>query len=115
MASRSGNETDVNVDVSVDGDRTTIEVSGQRRAAVVVRSDSGERIYLPPERDEDEGDTGAQSSYEPAGGDSPYQGVKSESPYGATRETPATLGLSKTATGFRIIHPEPVTDVRFLQ
>ncbi|WP_123539379.1 DUF7510 family protein [Halosimplex salinum] len=107
---RTGERVSVNVDV--DGERTTIEVTGQRRVAVVVRSQSGERIYLPPEKQESEP---AESPYRPAGGESPYEGVPDDSPYGSSRQAPTTLGQSRTADGFRIVHPEPVTDVRLLR
>lgn len=103
----------VDVDVDVDDGRTTIEVTGQRRVATVVRSESGERIYLPPEPSE--GEDGEASPYRPTGGDNPYEGIADDSPYGSSRRTPATLGRSPTADGFRIVHPEPVTDVRLLR
>lgn len=102
----------MSVDVDVSDGRTTIEVSGGREVAVIVRSASGERIYLPPEAADDEG--GEQSPYRPAG-DSPYDGAPDDSPYGAARQQPATLGLTETAGGFRILHPEPVTDCRLLR
>jgi len=103
----------VSVDIDISEGRTTITVTGDQDAAVVVRSASGERVYLPPEEatspDED-------SPYRPAGsGDSPYEGVPDQSPYGAARQAPASLGLTATANGFRIVHPEPVTDFRLLR
>jgi len=102
----------VSVDIDVDDGRTTIEVSGQPRVATIVRSASGERIYLPPEpSDEDDEAT----PYRPTGGDNPYEGVADDSPYGSSRRAPATLGRSPTSDGFRIVHPEPVTDVRLLR
>ncbi|WP_135362926.1 DUF7510 family protein [Halosimplex halophilum] len=102
----------VSVDVDIEDGRTTIEVTGQRRVATVVRSASGERIYLPPERTDEEEEA---TPYRPAGGDSPYEGIADDSPYGSSRRAPATLGRSRTANGFRIVHPEPVTDVRLLR
>ena len=91
-----------------------MSVSGATEAAVVVRSASGERIYLPPERTESADE--ADSPYRPAGsGDSPYEGVPDDSPYGAARDHAASLGLTPTADGFRIVHPEPVTDFRLLR
>jgi hypothetical protein len=103
----------VSVDVDVDDGRTTIEVTGQRRVATVVRSESGERIYLPPEPTDDE--DGEATPYRPTGGDNPYEGIADDSPYGSSRRAAATLGRSPTADGFRIVHPEPVTDVRLLR
>ncbi len=107
----------------VDG-RTVIEVTGDRDAAVVVRSASGERIYLPPDEDEGKRDGSYATAYDsPAEGgasDSPYQSADSpyqsvDSPYqsvGGTRQPP---GLEPTADGFRIVHPEAVTDFRLLR
>ncbi|MFB6140751.1 MAG: hypothetical protein ABEJ26_09995 [Halosimplex sp.] len=102
----------VSVDVDVGDDRTRIDVTGQRRVAVVVRSASGERIYLPPEPTPDDADP---NPYRPTGGDSPYEGVADDSPYGSSRRAPSTLGRTPTENGFRIVHPEPVTDLRFLR
>ena len=110
--SGANTEGPVSVDIEVDDGRTTIEVVGQRRVATVVRSESGERIYLPPEPTEDDGES---TPYRPTGGDNPYEGVADDSPYGSSRRTPASLGRSRTADGFRIVHPEPVTDVRLLR
>jgi len=103
----------VSVEVDIADGRTTITVSGDQDAAVVVRSRSGERVYLPPEEamqpDED-------SPYRPAGsGDSPYEGVPDDSPYASARDVQASVGLTATANGFRIVHPEPVTDFRILR
>jgi hypothetical protein len=47
--------------------------------------------------------------------DSPYQGAETDSPYQAAGETTLSEGLSATADGYRIRHPEPVTDVRVLR
>lgn len=103
----------MSVDVDIADGRTTITVTGDQDAAVVVRSRSGERVYLPPEEattpDED-------SPYRPAGsGDSPYEGIPDDSPYSSAREVQAPVGLTATANGFRIVHPEPVTDFRILR
>lgn len=102
----------MSVDVDVGSDRTTIDVAGQRRVAVIVRSESSERIYLPPE---DTSGDDEQSPYRPAGGDNPYEGIADDSPYGSSRRSPAQLGQTPTANGFRIVHPEPVTDFRVLR
>lgn len=129
----------VSIDVDVDDGRTTIEVTGQRRVATVVRSASGERIYLPPEdfdRPPESAGGGRQDSYgtaarpsdspyQSATADSPYQSVASDSPYQSPGESdspyqrggPASdrVGLEPTADGFRIVHPEPVTEFRLLR
>lgn len=102
----------VSVDIDIEGERTTIDVTGQRRVAVVTRSASGERIYLPSEQTDDDGE---ESPYRPTGGDNPYDGIEDDSPYGSSRRTPASLGRTSTANGFRIVHPEPVTDLRILR
>ena len=105
---------------------------GDRDTAVIVRSASGERIYLPPEDFEREAtvdDDGPyqsaqdaspyrgtqRSPYQGSDGDSPYQGVESDSPYQAARQQLPTEGLVPTADGYRIRHPEPATDVRVLR
>jgi len=96
-------DTEVDVDARITEDRTVIDVTGTRDVAVVVRSDGGERIYLPPEGFDD-----------PVGGSpytSPYQGAGAggeESPYGGA--TGSTRGVMETADGFRVTHPEPVTE-----
>jgi len=128
--------------MTIEGGETILTMRGDRDTAVVVRSDSGERIYLPPEdfdRDAPRSDDSpyrsaaadspydglrTDSSYQPAAtdspyqsgeSDSPYQGAESDSPYQAAGETTQSEGLSPTADGYRIRHPEPVTDVRVLR
>jgi hypothetical protein len=114
MSQADGAAGPVSMDVDVEDGRTTITLSGEFDAAVVVRSASGERIYLPPEEAAREGTP--DSPYRPAGsGETPYDGIQADSPYEAAREAPARLGLTATGDGFRIRHPEPVTDVRFLR
>ncbi|WP_049988014.1 DUF7510 family protein [Halobellus rufus] len=152
--SDAGGGTDdprVNFAVNVEGGETVITMRGDRDTAVIVRSESGERIYLPPEdfereaerRDEGphrgvDGDSpyqraeGDDSPYQRAEGDasqggrgqsspyrgsrdSPYQGVDGDSPYQAARQQLPSEGLVPTADGYRIRHPEPVTDVRVLR
>jgi len=101
----------VDVTAEITDDRTAVRVSGDRDAAVVVRSASGERIYLPPEDFDRPPEPGRTTPYE-----SPYASARGgQSPYAATREAPAELGLHPTADGFRIVHPEPVTDLRLLR
>jgi hypothetical protein len=120
---------DVDVTVTID-DRTVIDVTGQRDVAVVVRSDGGEQIYLPPEDFEEEParQTPYESPYRGAGEEpnspydpadpssSPYQGAggTSQSPYDGTPR-PQANGLQSTPTGVRIVHPEPVSDFRLLR
>lgn len=110
-AASAGSGT-VEIDVRIADGKTTITVAGDRDAAVVVRSVSGERIYLPPEDFERPPADRRQTPYE-----SPYQsGAGAEdSPYQSSRDEPPTNGLRPTADGFRIRHPEPVTDVRLLR
>ncbi len=109
---------DVSVEVEIEDGRTLVSVSGEREAAVVVYSESGERIYLPPdEHGEDD------SSYRPAGegsggssdGGDPYAGIREEGPYDSGRRVTPSTGMNPTASGFRIVHPEPATDVRLLR
>jgi len=144
-----GGADSVTFSVTVDGGETEITMRGDRDTAVIVRSASGERIYLPPEdfdraapgdgsRGSDSTDSPYQgggtdspyqsggsesrgqsiptdSPYQRAGSDSPYQASGSDSPYHAAGETTHSEGLSPTADGYRIRHPEPVTDVRVLR
>jgi len=105
------------VDVDIDDERTLLVLSGTRAAAVVVYSESGERVYLPPEEAvESQDEDGDESDpYHPGGADSPYGGeMREEGPYGATRTSDPEVGLTATADGFQINHPEPVHDFRVL-
>jgi hypothetical protein len=100
---------DVDIDTRVTANRTVIEVSGSRDVAVVVRSAGGERIYLPPDDfDEPVEDSPYASPYT-----SPYQsaGAREDdgTPYRGAVES--TRGVVETVTGFRISHPEAVTEV----
>ncbi|CCQ33046.1 hypothetical protein HLRTI_001069 [Halorhabdus tiamatea SARL4B] len=62
------------------------------------------------------------SPYEGISTDSPYEGMATDSPYdglsdddnGTTRRSEA-YGIVPTDDGFRLVHPEPATDVRFLR
>lgn len=102
----------VSVEIDVENGRTVVSVTGEREAAVVVYSASGERIYLPPERV----DSGDGDPYRPVGGASPYGGAGSdESPYDASRRPSPSVGMIPRSNGFRIVHPEPVTDFRLLR
>ncbi|KTG10374.1 hypothetical protein AUR64_12455 [Haloprofundus marisrubri] len=108
--------------IDEDGE-TMIDVVGDRAIAVVVRSESGERIYLPPEgfdrqRDDDSPYQSRDSPYQ-SSGDSPYQSsADSDSPYQSSGDSPyqrstapRKMGVSMTAEGLQIRHPEPVTHV----
>lgn len=142
-----GGADSVTFSVTIENGETAITMRGDRDTAVIVRSASGERIYLPPEDFDREtaaersADTDAldspyrgistdspyqstgspgqptptDSPYQRAESDSPYQGADTDSPYGAAGETTHGEGLSPTADGYRIRHPEPVTDVRVLR
>jgi hypothetical protein len=126
-----GESVEFTVDIA-DGE-TLIEMTGDRDTAVVVRSEMGERIYLPPEDFERPPET-SDSPYQAARSDSPYQSAQSDSPYQATRnDSPyqsATRndspyqsarqqfpekGMRSTRDGYTIRHPEAVTDVRVLR
>jgi hypothetical protein len=123
----SGTPEGVSVDVTVENEETLIRVSGTRDAAVIVRSRSGEEVYLPPEEFDDDvaGGPSHDSHYEGGSPDqSPYEGaVPDDSPYSAAGGSgrsagrdagPRPVGVETTASGFRVYHPEPVTDVRFI-
>jgi hypothetical protein len=128
-------EPDARVETTVGPDRTVVEYTGSDAAAVVVRSVDSERIYLPlvdesESEDDDEeratpygGESPGESPYSGAGtagdetsGDTttPYSGESpGVSPYGGD-EGPEP-GIHATARGFRVVHPEPATDVRVLR
>jgi len=105
-----GPESPVELDMEIDDARTTIRVSGDRDTAVIVRSASGEKIYLPPE-DFD------RSPKRTSPYDSPYDSGSGaqDSPYRTRRDAASVTGLEPTADGYMIVHPEPITDVRFLR
>ncbi|ACV11234.1 conserved hypothetical protein [Halorhabdus utahensis DSM 12940] len=112
----------INVTTEFEDGRTVVTVTGNRNVAVVVNSVSGERVYLPPEEGEHDGEP---SPYRPTGdsdsatagssGDSPYEGIQDDSPYGSRRQPDVALGVNPTADGFRVVHPEPADDVRILR
>jgi len=129
-ASETTDPVPVTVSLEIVDGRTVIEVEGDRDAAVIVRSASGQRIYLPPEdfdrppasaRTTSYGSAGeaepatADSPYQSPDADSPYQSPDADSPYQRADGQYDTFGLDSTADGFRIVHPEPVTDVRLLR
>jgi hypothetical protein len=108
-------DDDVEFDVEITDGETRITMVGDRDAAVVVRSASGERIYLPPE--DFDRPASQDSPYQSVrDDDSPYQSVRDDdSPYQSARTAMPREGLSPTADGFTIRHPEPVTDLRLLR
>jgi hypothetical protein len=109
-------DQDVDFDVTIEDGVTLITMAGDRDAAVIVESESGERIYLPPE--DFDRPTDQDSPYQSVRrSDSPYQSVRdADSPYQSARTSAMPReGLVSTADGFRIRHPEPVTDVRLLR
>jgi hypothetical protein len=97
----------------VEESRTRIRITGTQEAAVVVRSEGGERIYLPPEDFEKQTEA---SPYQSVQDDSPYQSVQDDSPYQSARDDSPYQslargpGVQKTANGFVISHPEPITE-----
>ncbi|AFK19126.1 hypothetical protein E6P09_10105 [Haloferax mediterranei ATCC 33500] len=111
---------EVSFSVTIEDSWTTIVMEGDKDTAVVVRSASGERIYLPPEdfATEQSSDSASQRSDSPyqTAYDSPYQSVQTDdSPYQSARGTMPREGMVPTRGGYRIRHPEPVTDVRLLR
>ncbi|UIO99052.1 hypothetical protein Hbl1158_10965 [Halobaculum sp. CBA1158] len=138
-AGTDGPDPPVSVDIDIADGRTVVTVTGDRDAAVVVRSAGGERIYLPPEDfDRPPASAGTESDAHgtgPGPSDSPYQSATSDDPYQSpgSRDSPYQSpgesdspyqrggppdggeGLEPTADGFRIVHPEPVTDFRLLR
>ncbi|MEF8875504.1 MAG: hypothetical protein V5A60_02215 [Haloarculaceae archaeon] len=110
-ADADGGADSVDFDMRIADGRTEIRVSGDRDTAVVVRSASGEHVYLPPEDFERPPESGRQTPYE-----SPYESGSGagETPY-RSAGSPEATGLEPTADGYRIRHPEPVTDLRFLR
>jgi hypothetical protein len=127
-------DEDVEFTVEITDGETLIEMTGDRDTAVIVRSPSGERIYLPPEdfqrppetsdspyqsaRSDSPYQSAAQSDspYQSARSDSPYQSAaQSDSPYQSARQQFPEEGLRSTRDGYTIRHPEPVTDVRVLR
>lgn len=133
-------EGGVTFSVTIENGETVVTMRGDRDTAVIVRSEMGERIYLPPEDfereasggDAEDGATdsspyrGAESSspyqgaersspYQGAESSSPYRGIESDSPYQAARQELPSEGMVSTADGYRIRHPEPAHDIRLLR
>ena len=110
MAESAGTERPVDFDMQIGDGRTEIRVTGDRDTAVIVRSESGESIYLPPEDFDREAKE--QSAY-----DSPYEprSGAQESPYSTHPDASSVTGMEPTAGGYFIVHPEEITDIRFLR
>ena len=71
--SEPAGDDSVSFSVTIENGETVITMRGDRDTAVIVRSDAGERIYLPPEDfDRDARANAAGSGVTPA--DSPYDG-----------------------------------------
>jgi hypothetical protein len=110
-----GTSEDIDFDIDIANGESIITMAGDRDAAVIVESESGERIYLPPE-DFDRGPDQDSPYQSVRRDDSPYQSVRdSDSPYQSARTAMPAEGMVSTADGFRIRHPEVVTEVRLLR
>ncbi|MFB6127082.1 MAG: hypothetical protein ABEJ79_07305 [Halolamina sp.] len=117
----SESNSDVSVETTVENGRTVVDVSGTREAAVVIRADGEERIYLPPEEFEEPvgGDSPYQaardSPYQSSERASPYRGVADQgggqSPYQSTRTAPSQEGTHTTRDGFRVVHPAEASEL----
>ena len=109
-----GRPAETRFEVSVTDEQTVIDVIGSRDAAIVVQSASGERIYLPPPNFDEPPADDRRTPYE-----SPYSGSAAATPYASAYSSPATEsrtpGVSATADGFRVVHPESASDVRVLR
>lgn len=127
MTDSTDDEPTMDFDVEVRADRTILTIEGARDAAVIVRSEEDERIYLPPEDFDAEPDVTSPYSTSPystatEGGDdsdgesesgsmqSPYTKANDDTVSGGVR-----YGRSVTSQGIRIVHPEPATDVRVVR
>jgi hypothetical protein len=125
-------DEDVDFTVEIADGETLIEMTGDRDTAVIVYSESGERIYLPPEdfqRPPETSDSPYQSArgdspyqsarddspYQSARNDSPYQSARDDSPYQSARQQFPEEGMRSTRDGYAIRHPEAATDVRVLR
>ena len=116
-------DEDVTFSVEIRDGETIMRMVGDRDAAVIVRSASGERIYLPPEdfrRPPGRSDSPYQSArndspYQSSRDDSPYQSTRDDSPYQSARQRLPEEGMRVTIDGFVIRHPEPVSDLRLLR
>ncbi|WP_336331106.1 DUF7510 family protein [Haloarcula sp. CGMCC 1.2071] len=104
-------EKSVSFKMEIGNGRTEIQVTGDRDTAVIVQSESGEKIYLPPE------DFDRAAEFDGSAYESPYEphSGAQESPYSTHPDASSVTGMEPTAAGYLIVHPEPVTDVRFLR
>jgi len=110
------------VEVEIRDDRSILTIEGRRDVSVVVRSESGERIYLPPENFETEPTTTTPYSttpYSPSPEDDEDDGPET-TPYSTSVDANVEVqerveyGRESLPQGIRIVHPEPATDVRVL-
>jgi hypothetical protein len=88
-------------------------MAGERDLAVIVRSPSGERVYLPPSDYDEEP---ATTPYRSGVYQSPYDsgaGTSYDTPHGGAGDEPS--GVVSTPEGLRIVHPEPITDLRVVR
>ena len=107
----------------IEDGETVIDVTGDTEVAVVIQSESGERVYFPPEEmSEEKPPADDDSPYQPSGdspyeADSPYQPSDDDSPYQPNEEEDeiSTRGVTETRTGFKITHPEPAAEITVLR
>ena len=116
-----GADDSVRVEMEVRNGRTILTVDGKRDAAVIVRSGDDERIYLPPE------DFDSAPTQTTAYSTTPYSTTTDSgeeetvpTPYNKTTDEADPdetdqLGRTTTPEGIRIVHPDTVTDVRFVR
>jgi len=107
----------------IENGTTTIEVTGKHDVAFVIQSESGERIYFPPEDMSEKSEEDRDSPYQsedspyqsqdsPYQADSPYQPAQGDSPYEPSDDPEvSTRGVTETRNGFRITHPEPASEI----
>lgn len=124
--------------ITVTGDRNVAVVvnaeSGERvYLPPETRDSEGATDSSKSEEGQDSPDEGApddspyegipdESPYEGIPEDSPYEGVPADSPYEGIQDSgpedltaELSLGVNPMSNGFRVLHPEPVTDVRLLR
>lgn len=109
-------KTEFTYTTRIENGKTIIEIAGKHDVAFVINSESGERIYFPPEdmseKSEDDRDSPYQSRDSPYQSDSPYQPAQGDSPYEPAEDPEvSTRGVTETRTGFRITHPEPASEI----
>lgn len=115
------------VEIEINEDRSILTIEGRRDVSVIVRSEAGERVYLPPESFDSEGDTTttpySTSPYSTASRDEAEDdddGGPETTPYSTSTDANVdaaenvNYGRKNLPQGIRIVHPEPVTDIRVL-